>query len=226
MAPAAPTGPAYIQLPWTGSPGVAHHWFRNPDRGFCQGSPADGWVVQQLDPWSRSWESVLAHALCRVFVPILSWLAAPSLPTPSAALKTTSAVKPLRSVIEHHTGRPDTIGHHHLLETDTRTAEKHTRHTKHTTLSPPCTRRSVSSSPLAQLGGGITTEIRLPAPLVSPTSHPALRIFTRIAHIGQTHYHSPSPSCFFRVPSFLLLETCWSGRPPALRTAESLDRPI
>jgi hypothetical protein len=84
---------------------------------------------------------------------------------------------PVRERTPHRTS--DTIGNPHLLETDNRSAEKHTNHTKHTTL-PPCTRRPVSS-PLAQLGGGIITEIRLPAPLVSPTSHPALRIFTRIA---------------------------------------------
>jgi hypothetical protein len=136
-------------------------------------------VVQQLDPWSRSWESVLAHALCRVFVPILSLLAAPSLPTPSAALKTTSVDKPLRSVNEHHTGLRTRLAIT-ISSKQTTGRLRSTRTIRSTPPFRPCTRRSVSS-PLAQLGGGIITEIRLPAPLVSPTSHPALRIFTRIA---------------------------------------------
>lgn len=90
-------------------------------------------MVQQLDPWSRSWESVLAHALCRAFVPILSLLAAPSLPTPSAALKTTSVDKPLRSVNEHHTGLRTRLALNiSSKQTINRPAEKHTKDTKHT----------------------------------------------------------------------------------------------
>lgn len=93
---------------------------------------------------------------------------------------------------------PDTIGRHHLLETDTRTAEKHTNHTKHTILSVR-TRRSVSS-PLAQLGGGITTEIRLLAPIgVAHLPSGTAYIYPDRPY-WTTHYHSPSPSCLLGFP--------------------------